>query len=236
MTYEVTLYAQYHVIDPNKVVPAKITPELAPYLAQRPPHIVFTEPLQVFSRQVVGDARNPYLIAQRIFAAVDAIPWAGAREYSTIPDLSAYTLQAGHGDCGEQTMLLITLLRMNGIPARWQSGWTFSRGDENDIHDWAQIYLAPYGWVPADVTYGRLQSGDPTLRWFYLGGLDNFRIAFNDDFSRELVPSKHFFRSDNVDSQRGEVEADDNLYYDKWSYHFAWKILSPQHPAANPAG
>ena len=236
VTYEVTLYAQYHAIDPDKVVPAKITPGLAPYLAERAPHIVFTQPLQVFSRQVVGDATNPYVIAQRIFAAVDAIPWAGAREYSTIPDLSAYTLQAGHGDCGEQTMLLITLLRMNGIPARWQSGWTFSRGDDNDIHDWAQIYLAPYGWVPADVTYGRLESGDPALEWFYLGGLDNFRIAFNDGYSRELVPSKRFFRSDNVDSQRGEVEADENLYYDKWSYHFAWKILSPQHPAGSPGG
>ncbi|HEV2442117.1 MAG TPA: hypothetical protein VGT07_06315, partial [Steroidobacteraceae bacterium] len=103
VTYEVTLYAQYHAIDPSKVVPAKITPELAPYVAESPPHIVFTEPLRVFSRQVVGDAANPYRIAQKIFAAVDEIPWAGAREYSTIPDLSTYTLQAGHGDCGEQT-------------------------------------------------------------------------------------------------------------------------------------
>jgi transglutaminase-like putative cysteine protease len=236
VTYEVTLYAQYHAIDPDKVMPARITPQLAPYVAERAPHIVFTGPLRVFSRQVVGDATNPYRIAQRIFAAVDEIPWAGAREYSTIPDLSAYTLRAGHGDCGEQTMLLVTLMRMNGIPARWQSGWFFSRGDDNDIHDWAQIYLAPYGWVPVDVTYGRLDSGEPSLKWFYLGGLDNFRIAFNDDFSRAFAPPKHFFRSDDVDSQRGEVESDDNLYYDKWSYHFAWKILSPKQPAANRAG
>ena len=236
VTYEVTLYAQYHAIDPSRVVPAKITPQLAPYVAERAPHIVFTEPLRVFSPQAVGDATNPYRIAQKIFAAVDEIPWAGAREYSTIPDLSAYTLQAGHGDCGEQTMLLITLLRMNGIPARWQSGWFFSRGSDNDIHDWAQIYLAPYGWVPIDVTYGRLHSGDPALKWFYLGGLDNFRIAFNDDFSRAFVPPKRSFRSDNVDSQRGEVEWDDNLYYDKWSYHFEWKVLSSPQRADHPAG
>jgi transglutaminase-like putative cysteine protease len=236
VTYEVTLYAQYHAIDPSKVVPAKITSELAPYVAERAPHIVFTEPLRVFSRQVVGDATNPYRIAQKIFAAVDEIPWAGAREYSTIPDLSAYTLAAGHGDCGEQTMLLITLLRMNGIPARWQSGWTFSHGGDNDIHDWAQVYLAPYGWVPADVTYGRLESGDPSLKGFYLGGLDNYRVAFNDDFSRAFAPSKSFFRSDTVDSQRGEVESDDNLYYDKWSYHFDWKILSPKQHAGHSSG
>jgi hypothetical protein len=30
-----------------------------------------------------------------------------------------------------------------------------------------------------------------------------------------------------VDAQRGEVEWDGgNLYYDKWDYGFAWKILS----------
>jgi transglutaminase-like putative cysteine protease len=228
VTYELTLYAQHHAIDPARVVPAKITPALAPYVAERAPHVVFTEPLRVFSRQVVGDATNPYEVAQRIFAAVDEIPWAGAREYSTIADLGAYTLHAGHGDCGEQTMLLITLMRMNGIPARWQSGWTFTTGDYNNIHDWAEIYLAPYGWIPVDVTYGRLDSDDPSLKWFYLGGLDNFRIAFNDDFSRDFVPAKQFFRSDTVDSQRGEVEWDGgNLYYDRWDYDFAWKILPP---------
>ena len=226
ITYRVTLYAQYHPIDPDKAVPARITPELAPYVAERAPHIVFTEPLRVFSRQVVGNTKNPYRIAQKLFAAVDEIPWAGAREYSTIPDLSAYTLQAGHGDCGEQTMLLITLLRMNGIPARWQSGWIFTRYGYDNIHDWAEVYLAPYGWVPIDVTYGQLGSGDPSLHWFYLGGLDNFRIAFNNDFGTRFVPPKQHFRSDTVDSQRGEVEWDGgNLYYDQWRYHFDWQIL-----------
>ncbi len=230
ITYAVTLYAQYHAIDPARVQPEPVTPELAPYVAERAPHVVFTGPLRVFSRQVVGDATNPYDIARRIYAAVDAIPWAGAREYSTIPDISAYTLDAGHGDCGEQTLLLITLMRMNGIPARWQSGWTFTDGQYNDIHDWAEIYLAPYGWVPVDVTYGRLASDDPALKWLYLGGLDNYRIAFNDDFSQPFVPARQHFRSDTVDSQRGEVEWDGgNVYYDKWDYDFAWKVLpAPQ--------
>ncbi len=237
VTYELDLYAQYHAIDADEVVPVKITPELEPYVSERPPHIVFSQPLEVFSKQVVGDVTNPYRIAQRIYAAVDNVPWAGAREYSTISDLSAYALHAGHGDCGQQTMLLITLMRMNGIPARWQSGWTFTRGSYNNIHDWAEIYLAPYGWVPVDVTYGRLDSADPSVKWFYLGGLDNFRIAFNDDFGRPFVPAKHAFRSDNVDSQRGEVEWDGgNLYYDQWSYHFDWTIETPKPQGNKQAG
>lgn len=229
VTYEVTVYAQYHAIDPAKVVTPRITPELAPYVAERAPHIVFTDAMRAFSRKVVGNEKNPYRVAQKLFAAVDTIPWAGAREYSTISNISDYTLHAGHGDCGEQTLLLMTLLRLNGIPTRWQSGWIFSDGKYNNIHDWGQLYLAPYGWVPMDVTFGQLHPApgdDPALQWFYLGGLDAYRIAFNDDYSQSFVPPKQFVRSETVDSQRGEIEwRGGNLYFDQWDYDFAWKIV-----------
>ncbi len=231
VSYEVTLSAQYHAIDPDKVTAPAITPELAPYVAERAPHIVFTDAMRAFSRKVVGDEKNPYRIAQKLFAAVDRIPWAGAREYSTISNISDYALHAGHADCGQQTLLLMTLLRLNGIPARWQSGMVYSDDGSHysNIHDWGYMYLAPYGWVPMDVTTGRLHpaaSDDKALEWFYLGGLDNYRIAFNDDFSRSFQPSKRHFRSDDVDSQRGEAEwKGGNLYFDQLDYDFDWQIL-----------
>lgn len=220
VTYDMTVLAQYHAIDPAHVVPAPVTPELAPHLAERAPHIVFTDELRAFSRTVVGDERNPYRIAQKLFAAVDRIPWAGAREYSTISNLSDYALHAGHADCGQQTLLLMALLRLNGIPARWQSGMVFSHGDYWNLHDWGWLYLAPYGWVPMDVTTG-IFEGSPEIEWFYLGGLDAYRIAFNDDYGRELIPAKQHFRSETVDLQRGEAEwKGGNLYFDQWDYDF----------------
>jgi transglutaminase-like putative cysteine protease len=226
ITYELTVYGQYHDVDAARAVAATITPELAPFVAERPPHIVFTEPLRLFSRQVVGDETNPWRIAQKLFAAVDRIPWAGAREYSTITDISQYALQAGHADCGQQTLLLMTLLRMNGIPSRWQSGMIFSDGSYNDLHDWGWLYIAPYGWMPMDVTFGRLDSDDARVAGFYLGGLDAYRIAFNDDYGRTLVPAKKFFRSETVDLQRGEAEWEGgNLYFNQWDYDFAWQML-----------
>lgn len=237
VTYELTQYAQYHAIDPDKVTRAPITPALAPYVAERAPHIVFTDAMRAFSRKVVGDEKNPYRIAQKLFAAVDRIPWAGAREYSTITNISDYALHAGHADCGQQTLLLMTLLRLNGIPTRWQSGMVFSDTDYSNIHDWGYLYLAPYGWVPMDVTTGRLQPGpgdDKALEWFYLGGLDAYRLAFNDDFGQAFVPAKQSFRSDNVDSQRGEVEwKGGNLYYDQWGYDFKWQIQPATHGRAS---
>jgi transglutaminase-like putative cysteine protease len=231
VTYELTVFAQYHAIDPAKVQRETITPELAPFVAERAPHIVFTDAMRAFSRKVVGDEKNPYRIAQKLFAAVDRIPWAGAREYSTISNISDYALHAGHADCGQQTLLLMTLLRLNGIPTRWQSGMVFSDDGSgySNIHDWGYLYLAPYGWVPMDVTTGRLHpapSDDKALEWFYLGGLDAYRLAFNNDFGRRFQPPKQHFRSDNVDSQRGEAEwKGGNLYFDQTGYDFKWQVL-----------
>jgi transglutaminase-like putative cysteine protease len=229
ITYEVTIYARYQPADPGKVLPATITPELAPYVSERLPHIAFTEQLRLFSKQVVGDEKNPWRIAQKLYAAVDAIPWAGAREYSTISNISEHALHAGHADCGQQTLLLMTLLRMNGIPARWQSGMMFSPGSYWNLHDWGQLYIAPYGWLPMDVTFGRLDSPDPRVAGFYLGGLDGYRIAFNDNYGRALTPAKVHFRSDTVDNQRGEAEwRGGNLYYDQFDYDFTWRFLPTQ--------
>jgi transglutaminase-like putative cysteine protease len=231
VTYELTVFAQYHAIDPARVQPENITPELAPFVAERAPHIVFTDAMRAFSRKVVGDEKNPYRIAQKLFAAVDRIPWAGAREYSTISNISDYALHAGHADCGQQTLLLMTLLRLNGIPTRWQSGMVFSDDGTgySNIHDWGYLYLAPYGWVPMDVTTGRLHpaaSDDKALEWFYLGGLDAYRLAFNNDFGRRFQPPKQHFRSDDVDSQRGEAEwKGGNLYFDQTGYDFKWQVL-----------
>ena len=228
VSYELTVYAQYVDIDPEKVVPVAATPELAPFLAERAPHVQFSDAMRLHSARVVGDETNPWRIAQKLFASVDSIPWAGAREYSTITNIGEHALEQGHADCGQQTLLLITLLRMNGIPARWQSGWIFSDGSYNNMHDWGWMYLAPYGWLPMDVTFGRLPHPDPGLAGFYLGGLDAYRIAFNDDWSREFVPAKRHPRSETVDLQRGEAEWDGgNLYFDQWSYDFEWQLLPP---------
>jgi transglutaminase-like putative cysteine protease len=230
VSYELTISALSYAIDEKAVLRPEITTELAPFVAERPPHIVFNESLRLFSRQIVGEETHPWRIAQKLYAAVDRIPWAGAREYSTIANISDYALHAGHADCGQQTLLLIALLRLNGIPARWQSGMVYSDGDYSNLHDWGQVYIAPYGWIPMDVTTGRLHSEDAAIAGFYLGGQDAYRIAFNDDYGREFVPPKTHFRSETVDLQRGEAEwRGGNLYFDQWDYDFTWQVSPVGH-------
>jgi len=212
--YETTGYSA--LIDPAAVTPSS---EIA-WLTERPPHLIFDDTLRALSREIVGGETRPYRVAQKLFQWVhENIPWAGAREYSTLDSLPAYALRRRHGDCGMQTMLFMALCRLNGIPARWESGWT-TETDWN-LHDWCTIHLPPYGWVPVDVSYGLLDSEDPRERWFYFGGLDSFRLVLNTDYDRELQPPKQHPRSEFVDFQRGEVEwRGGNLYFDQWDYTF----------------
>lgn len=226
VVYEYTSLGTYTAIDPDKVTAAKASGSLAEYLKEEPPHIVFTPQLRALSQDIVGQEKNPYRIAQKLFEWVDTnIPWASAREYSTIRSLSMYPYEHRHGDCGIQTLMLITLLRMNGIPARWQSGWEFQPPDDT-MHDWGMIYFAPYGWIPMDVTYGLRDSDDQAHKWFYLNGMDSYRLIFNDAYSVPFDPPKEHFRSETVDSQRGELEwSGGNLYFDQWNWDMKWQVL-----------
>jgi transglutaminase-like putative cysteine protease len=219
--FEVTTEAHYQPIDPARVQPADAhDPALAPFMGAEPPQIVFSDKIKELSRQIVGDETNSYLKARRIFAWVyQNVPWTTAREYSTIECLPAYALTVGHGDCGIKTMTFMTLCRYNGIPARWETGWTTD--PVKDMHDWCEIYLAPYGWVPADVTYGVVDSADEREKWFYLGGIDALRFFVNTDYAQPLYPAKTYYRSEIVDFQRGEAEwRGGNLYFNQWSWGF----------------
>lgn len=224
--YIYTAHGVYVPVDPEQVVPVDKTGELGDFLSERPPHIVFSKDLRELSRAIVGDEKNPYRIAQKLFAWVDTnITWASAREYSTFYNIPEYVIKTRHGDCGMQTLTFMTLCRMNGIPTKWQSGWEFQPPDDS-MHDWGEIYFEPYGWVPMDVTYGLRDTDDEPLKWFYLSGMDSYRLIFNDDYAQPFEPVKRHFRSETVDSQRGEVEWDGgNLYFDQWRWEFEWEIL-----------
>ena len=218
ISYEYTCYAEYNDIDPAKAQPYnKNSEEYIKYTAERRPHLVFTEELKKVSAQIVGDEKNPIIIAKKIFEWIHGYaPWASAREYSTIRSLPMYCYENKHGDCGIKTMLFMTLARMNGIPTRWQSGW-----EPTTMHDWCYIYIEPYGWVPVDQSAGIQNSTDEKIKWFYLGNVHNERLIISDDYSVPLFPLKIYPRSETIDFQTGEMEwRGGNLFNNKWRYSF----------------
>jgi hypothetical protein len=219
-------------LDPAAVVAYDTSSALyRQYTSPRPPHILFTPDVRRLANEIVGNQTNPLEKARLIFRWVSQhIPWCAEVEYSTINNLAAHGLAARRGDCGVQSLIFITLCRAAGVPARWQSGWQTQPGNRN-MHDWSEFYVEPWGWLPADASYGVRKHPDPRVQDFLCGHLDPYRLIVNLDYGRELQPSKASFRSEPNDFQRGEVEIDGhNLYFDEWDWDFSVETT----PLANP--
>ena len=191
------------------------------YTSERDCHMVFTPQIRALAERLTQGAATPLAKARRIFKWVDDnFPWASAREYSTIENIPAYVLDNHHGDCGQVTLLFLTLCRSLGIPAHFQSGFMLHPGEEN-LHDWGEIYVPEYGWVPVDQSFGiPAYAKNEQETYFFFGGIDSFRMIVNNDYGCPLYPAKQFPRSETVDFQRGEVEwAGGNLYFDQWRWN-----------------
>lgn len=240
-------FARAYKLDPAKVKPyRKNDADYRHYTAEHKPHIDFCdEYLRKLNAQIVGDETNPLLVAKRIY------DWIGhnmiyqyAREYSTIDNIAHYCASRKAGDCGQHGMVFIALCRMNGIPARWQTGWESFEASGNNMHDWSEIYVEPYGWIPVDADMAVVALHSDSLaeaekkelaEWLF-GNQDHFRFAVNSDFGAALVPPKNDFRSETVDFQRGEVECEDkNLYFDQWSWNMSIDPISPEEMAGYAA-
>ncbi len=216
-----TSLAQY--ADPSVLMSGTLLPGNPPareYTEEQKPHIRFTEKIRALSDTLVGDETDRLEIIRRIFYWIDSnIPWAGALEYGTIPNIPEYVIDNRRGDCGMKTLLFMTLARYNGIPVKWQSGWMLHPGEVN-LHDWCEVWYDGTGWIPLDMSFGRLPSGEVKIRDFYMTGIDAYRLIVNDDIGTQFVPAKKFPRSEPYDFQRGEVEwRGGNLYFDQWNYH-----------------
>jgi transglutaminase-like putative cysteine protease len=216
---EYTSYAYYPQLEPGRVEPLPAGWGDA-CLDERLPHIAFAPEIRKEVKKIVGAETNALVKAQKIFRWVSAnIPWNSEDEYCTIPSFALKGFHARRGDCGIQNTVFITMCRIAGVPARWQSGYeTKPLKDDWGMHDWAEIYVAPWGWLPADASYGVKKSADPRIQDFYCGHQDSYRLIVNLDWGRDLIPPKQSLRSEPADFQRGEVEVDGkNLYYDRWS-------------------
>ena len=220
-TFEFTAHGEWHNLKPEDIKPYDTTTELyKTYTAEREKHIVFSPRLRELAAKLTEGETNPLLQAKRIFRWINNnFPWASAREYSTLENIPEYVLDNGHGDCGQVSLLFITLCRICGIPAHFQSGFMVHPNAWN-LHDWGQVYFEGIGWVPVDQSFGiPTYARNADEEWFFIGGIDSWRLIVNKDYGMSLFPEKKYPRSETVDFQRGEVEwKGGNLYFQHWSY------------------
>ncbi|MHA2281468.1 MAG: transglutaminase-like domain-containing protein [Promethearchaeota archaeon] len=143
--------------------------------------------LIALSNSLVEPTDNPIQKAQKIFNWVSSqLTYNASLPLQEMGALWAYVnLQ---GDCSEYSSLMITLLRIQGIPARKITGFVVSNnpalrpqvGDSWDFyatesshnilgHAWIEYYIPNIGWIACD----------PTWKSNYFNNIDYLRFNLN---------------------------------------------------------
>lgn len=195
--------------DPAKLVPDAEQPTF--FTNEENPHIVFTPYIKELVKTLTQGLTSPVDKARAFYDFVTTkVKYSYMRNYFGLENIAENCARNFKGDCGVQALLFITLCRCAGIPARWQSGLDVMP-TEAGMHDWAQFYIAPYGWLFADPSFGgsAFRTGNEARRNHYFGNLDIYRMVANCEFQHPLDPPKKHWRYDPYDNQAGEMEYED---------------------------
>lgn len=174
------------------------------------PHIVFTPYIRELVRDLTRGTEDPLEKARRFYDFITLnMRYTFMPSYFVLENIAENCARSFTGDCGVFALLFITLCRCAGIPARWQSGLAAEPGFCG-AHDWARFYVAPFGWLYADPSYGTaaVRAGNEERRKFYFGNLDPCRMVANQAFQAPFTVEKVHWRADPYDNQVGEMETD----------------------------
>ena len=185
------------------------------------PHIVFTPYIRELVSSLSEGCSNSLEKARRFYDFITLnMKYSFQPEYFMLESIAENCARNFTGDCGVFALLFITLCRCAGIPAQWQSGLC-AEPDDCGSHDWARFYIAPYGWLYADCSFGvsSNRAGNEERRQFYFGNLDPYRMVANSAFQTGFTVEKQHWRADPYDNQSGEMETDSfGLRYEQFDY------------------
>lgn len=213
-------YTQKFKIDPDKVGEYDRESDLYKKYTRSAGNIAITPEIKKKAHQIVGDEKNPYLAARKIYYhVIDNV------KYSLTPHLkldatgepeSVFVLENKFGDCGAQMMYFAALCRAVGIPARSLGGMQLCPG-KHSSHFWGEFYLPNYGWIPADTSIAMMLSYSDQLSEserkklidFFFGNLDPYRFIIQKDVDLPLSPHPKLPRFIRVCFQMPEAECEE---------------------------
>jgi transglutaminase-like putative cysteine protease/DNA-binding beta-propeller fold protein YncE len=173
MKVKAKLNSTKYFIFPEKVGSLKEIPKeiKEKYLVDDTKYSLSDPFIQKSAAEAVGDEKNPYWIARKIYGYInDRMRYELSGGWNIAPTV----LKRGTGSCSEYSFVFIALCRAAGIPARYQ-GSVAIRGDDastDDVfHRWCEVYLPNYGWIPVDPSGGDQPS--PEAQAAYFGNLAN---------------------------------------------------------------
>lgn len=190
-------------IKADSVQPDFCTEEIAP-------HVVFTPYIRQLVETLSEGTDDPLEKARRFYDFITLnMKYNFMPAYFILENIAETCARNYSGDCGVFALLMLTLCRCAGIPAQWQSGFEAEPGFVGG-HDWMRFYIAPYGWLYADCSYGigAVRVENEERRRFYFGNLDPYRMVANNAFQAGFTVEKQQWRADPYDNQVGEMETE----------------------------
>jgi len=96
---------------------------------------------------------------------------------------------AKKGDCTDFHSLFIAMARSQGIPARFEMGFSLPAGSHSGqisgYHCWAEFFEPQHGWIPVDISEA---SQHPEKQDYFFGAHDANRIQFTLGRDLEVNP------------------------------------------------
>ncbi|HEV3145698.1 MAG TPA: transglutaminase domain-containing protein [Gemmataceae bacterium] len=116
---------------------------------------------------------------------------------------AVWALKNKHGDCTEFADLFVTLCRAKGIPARVCEGYITMEIDKNDSarHNWAEVYLDDFGWVPFD----------PLHTFLKLATFDHLRPIYMKLSHQRVDPTLNGYHFWSYRNEGGQVKVQDSF-------------------------
>jgi transglutaminase-like putative cysteine protease len=106
---------------------------------------------------------------------------------------SLWACDSKRGNCTDFHSLFISLMRAEGIPARFKIGFPLpadSPAGQSVIagyHCWAEFYLHRLGWVPVDISEA---WKNPSKHDYFFGSIDANRVQFTTGRDLTLQPKQ----------------------------------------------
>ena len=209
-SFEVTYRYKHHAacVDPYALKCDETQPTFD--TQEELPHIAFTPYLRALCRRITKGCKTPVEKAGAIYDYVTGnVDYRYQPAYVLLDSIADSCAKELRGDCGVMALLFVTLCRIAGVPARWQSG-LHATPEDSGAHDWAMFYVAPQGWLYADPSFGSSarRNGEVGRRKHYFGNLDPCRMVANSAFQAPLCPPDPCYRNDPYDNQLGEMTVD----------------------------
>ena len=180
------------------------------FLKEEAPHIVFSPVIKALAADITKGCTNKTVMAKKIYDYLTLnLRYTYNPNYILLTNMVEEAALNMRCDCGLMSLLFITICRAAGVAARWQSGRRME-SEYTGEHDWSEVYLEGYGWIPVDISYGVAahRYGNEERRQFYFGNYDPYRLVAATKFMADFTPEKDFFRNDPYDNQDGEMESD----------------------------